>query len=177
MKFNELKRKTFFWIEKLQISRSERISVTILLVVLVVLFAMSFFLQKTFNYSQDNYDAITQEFEKRSEQLRQEQKELAEKYTPNLAVSEAPESDMPTSETGSPQTEEIANEPTGLININTATSAQLQKLDGIGDTYAQRIIEYREVNGGFDSIDELINVKGIGEKRLENIRPYIKLKD
>lgn len=175
MKFNDLKRKAFFWIEKLQISRSERISVTILLVVLAVLFAMSLFVQKTFNYNQDNYDAITEEFELRSEQLRQEQKELAEKYTPNLTVSESPPSKA--SATGSPQTKEKAAEPTGRININSATSAQLQSLNGIGDTYAQRIIEYRELNGGFDSIDELINVKGIGEKRLENIRPYIKLKD
>lgn len=177
MKFNDLKRKAFFWIEKLQISRAERVSVTVLMVVIAVLFAMSLFLQKTFNYSQENYDAITEKFELRSEQLRQEQKELAEKYTPNLAVSKSPESRAQVSETDSPQAEQAADGQTGIININTATSTQLQTLNGIGDTYARRIIEYREANGGFDSIDELINVKGIGEKRLENIRPYITLKD
>ena len=79
---------------------------------------------------------------------------------------------MEPSETPSSQTLSVDD---SIININTATSSELQRLDGIGEAYAKRIIEYREANGGFDSIDELINVKGIGEKRLENIRPFIKL--
>ncbi|MTI87767.1 MAG: helix-hairpin-helix domain-containing protein [Balneolaceae bacterium] len=61
------------------------------------------------------------------------------------------------------------------ININTATSEQLQTLKGIGVTYAQRIINYRESKGGFKAIEELLKVKGIGKKRLDNIRPFVKL--
>ena len=176
MKFNDLKRKAFFWVEKLQISRTERISISILLALLTILFLMNFFLTKTFNYSQEKYDSITAEFEKRSAQLHQEQQELDQKYNPDLTVNETqtPEHTQPEPTQNSKQIEPAKVE---IININTATSAQLQTLKGIGEAYARRIIEYREANGGFDSIDELVNVKGIGEKRLENIRPYIKLKD
>lgn len=61
----------------------------------------------------------------------------------------------------------------GLVNINTASLEELCTLDGIGEVIAGRIIEYREENGPFTSVDELINVKGIGEKKLEDIRDRI----
>ncbi len=61
------------------------------------------------------------------------------------------------------------------ININTADRATLQLLPGIGETYAKRIIEYREQNGGFDTVEELLNIKGIGERRLERLRPVVTL--
>lgn len=58
----------------------------------------------------------------------------------------------------------------GLININKADSSELKSLPGIGDAKASAIIRYREENGGFQSIDELLNVSGISEKILESIR-------
>lgn len=61
----------------------------------------------------------------------------------------------------------------GKININTASASQLDLLPGIGATYAGRIIEYRNSHGGFKSIEEIKNVKGIGDKTFEKLRDQI----
>lgn len=63
--------------------------------------------------------------------------------------------------------------PSGKLNINTASAEQLESLPGVGPVTARAIIEYRRQNGGFRSVDELIEVRGIGPKRLEQIRPYV----
>ena len=63
------------------------------------------------------------------------------------------------------------------ININTATAEELQTLYGIGPVKAQAIIDYRNENGFFHSVDELINVPGIGPKTLEKIRDEITVVD
>jgi competence protein ComEA len=56
------------------------------------------------------------------------------------------------------------------IHLSTATPEQLDEIDGIGPTLAERIIEHRDANGGFGSLEELGEVDGIGEKRLETLR-------
>ena len=61
----------------------------------------------------------------------------------------------------------------GRININLATSQQLQMLPNIGDVLAERIVTYRSEHGPFDTVDDLTLVDGIGEKRLEVLRQYI----
>lgn len=61
----------------------------------------------------------------------------------------------------------------GKININTATVEELETLPGIGPTYAQRIIEYRQEKGPFKSIEEIKNVQGIGEATFEKFKDMI----
>ena len=60
----------------------------------------------------------------------------------------------------------MAVEGSGKININTASVDELTQLKNVGQSYAERIVEYREVHNGFDSIEEITEVKGIGPKTL-----------
>lgn len=60
-----------------------------------------------------------------------------------------------------------------VININSATSAELDELPGIGPSTAQKIIDYRNKNGNFKTIEDIMNVSGIGESKFNNIKDYI----
>ncbi len=70
-------------------------------------------------------------------------------------------------------TQQTEQKPLFPLNINTATKDELICVPGIGDVYAARIIEYRELNGDFTTLEELIEIKGIGEKRLQAFREYL----
>jgi len=61
------------------------------------------------------------------------------------------------------------------LNLNTATLEQLDELDGIGPTTAQSILDYREEQGGFGSVDELNQVPGIGDVRLASLREQVRV--
>ena len=63
--------------------------------------------------------------------------------------------------------------PGSPVNLNSASVAQLQTLPGIGASTAQRIVEYRQKNGSFKKIEELMNVKGIGEKSFLKLKSVI----
>ena len=69
-----------------------------------------------------------------------------------------------------------APDPSGaLVNINTATAEQLDTLPGVGPVTAQKILQWREAHGAFSSVDELLEVDGIGEKTLADLAPHVTL--
>lgn len=61
------------------------------------------------------------------------------------------------------------------IDLNTATKEELTSLPAIGDKLAERIIEYRKNNQGFNSVEELLKIQGVGKQKLNQIRPYCAL--
>ena len=86
-----------------------------------------------------------------------------------IAVPNEEHSQSQTTETLAPSTPE-------LLNINTASVEELQTLPNIGVQMAQRIVNYREQHGKFASMEALQNVKGIGAKALEKLRPFVDAK-
>jgi comEA protein len=71
-----------------------------------------------------------------------------------------------------PPARTTSERPTPL-NLNAATEAQLEALPGIGASTAARIVEYRKKNGGFKKVEDLMNVKGIGEKSFLKLKALV----
>jgi competence protein ComEA len=65
--------------------------------------------------------------------------------------------------------------PAAPLNLNTATAEQLDTLDGVGPATAQKILDYRKAHNGFGSVDELVQVPGIGPKRLAALREHLRV--
>lgn len=93
----------------------------------------------------------------------------------------APVSSAQLSKAQAPRTSDAKASPAGRVratpatpvNINAATAAQLQTLPGVGASTAQRILDYRQKNGGFKKIEEIMNVRGVGEKSFLKLKPLI----
>ena len=69
-----------------------------------------------------------------------------------------------------PATQAQAGAP---LNLNTASASQLEGLPGIGKSTAERIVEYRQKNGGFKKTEDLMNIRGIGEKNFLKLKPLV----
>ena len=107
----------------------------------------------------------------------------AEKTNINLAQSleDGEKLDVPFIEGASPvlatPVPEVVSSTTELVNINTASIAELDTLPGIGPTTAQKIIDYRDQNGPFLSIEDIVNVSGIGPASYERLKDLITVGD
>ena len=95
------------------------------------------------------------------------------RFNPGLFLGKQDFIAVPNDELPNQKKELSPEEKPELLNINTATAEELQTLPGIGPSMSQRIIQHRKEHGNFTSVDELTEVKGIGEKTLEKLKPYV----
>ena len=71
----------------------------------------------------------------------------------------------------------VNNEPTRQIDINKATAVELTAIPGVGTVIAQRIVDFRDEQGPFRRVEDLLKIRGIGEKSFQKIRPHVKVEN
>lgn len=103
------------------------------------------------------------------------ERETASEASANYAAGGSAMQILQTSSSKAEETADAADSENSseLININTAPASELVKLKGIGEVKAAAIVEYRRINGNFKTVQDIMNVSGIGEKTFEKIRSQI----
>lgn len=175
-----IRRKVYFWMEQLKINRAERKAVSLLLVLLVTLATVNGVLRQSAPFGESYYAELDQAFEQKAALVKQKEENILARYHPErsevLPAVAAPDTLADDSLKSQESSKEPGQAAADRINVNTASAEQLDTLPGIGPVYARRIIEYRTEYGPFTTVEQLMEIKGIGKKRLEKLKPFIKLK-
>ena len=179
--FKKMNRNLFFLFERLKISRNERYTITGLLTTLLILLFLNSLVEQKPNYDPAEYARIDSIFREKSKIIELEKREILARYKPgpdqfqnekpsdNLIISQATDT-IPPEKTDTLKIEKTEGRK---VNINKADLTELQLLPGIGPAYAMRIMEWRRLNGKFKTAEDLLEVKGIGPKRLEKIKELL----
>lgn len=173
-----MRRRLFFFLEQLQIPRRERIAVGFLIFCIALFGGLNMILEQKAVYNEEYYEELERIFGERSRLAEAERNEILARYQPpvnQMTDNIGGEDSYIVREDAVINRSDTTGTETGKVNINRAGSVELQSLPGIGPAYAQRIVDWRKENGRFESIDQLLEIRGIGPKRLEAIRPLVML--
>ncbi|MGM0506617.1 MAG: ComEA family DNA-binding protein [Bacteroidota bacterium] len=180
-----MKRKLFFFIERLQVSRQEIRAVSICLIVLILGFGFVPAIQVVSTNRMADYREQDRIFLERTATARHRHREWVERLsmvdtlTQNRPTAgEEPEKKRTKTsdrdgESSVPGRDEDESED--RLDLNQATEEELQLLPGIGPTYAERMVQWREQFGPYLSVEQLIEIRGIGPKRLETLRSRVRV--
>ena len=149
----------FYWSQYLGADLKEIIHISSLLVTVSLVGFFQIVSLRTTSTATPSYDEQYHEFVERSEAFEQSY----EKIVGSISDSLSSRSNILGSDSGDTLT----------INMNTATLKEWVQLPGIGEVYAQRILEYRSIHGDFTRLEGLMEVKGIGQKRWEKLRIHL----
>ncbi len=98
---------------------------------------------------------------------------------PEPSIKNPEHASSPVMQSVSHVVQEVHHNPTGhasaLLDLNMSSRMDLETLPGIGMVLADRIVTYRSIHGAFQKVDELVNVSGIGAKRLQRLEPFVKV--
>lgn len=149
----------FFWSQYLGADSKEITLISSLLVAVSVVGFIQILSHRASSIPTHSYEQEYQEFVERSQAFEQAYLKISGDASDSLLLTSKKD--------GS------AASDTVVINMNTATLEQWVQLPGIGEVYAQRILEYRRIHGNFTRLEELMEVKGIGEKRWEKLKIHL----
>lgn len=189
-----MKRAIYFLADRLQITSAERFSILVVGALFLLISGVQQFSSQSVAYADETYSAVFAQFEQLSAIPASKSQEILSQYypqenplaeTPVIAETEKKVQEPETITALAPVMETTVAEVSDTtaevlsakVNINTADAATLATLPGVGPAIAARIIEYRTENGPFRQIEDIKNVRGIGDARFEAIRNLITVAD
>ncbi len=175
MKSDLLRRRLYLFSERIGIRQSElALLLALVAVTLTAGLVSGFWPSPQAPFSEADYAALKAEFHARSARaLREDSIRTAKFHFPEAYLAaETAETDSSMNNSAE-SVKKSSKKESGIVNINTATLAELERIPGVGPKTAEAILALRQKNGPFTSVEQLSAVKGIGPKKLEKLKPHV----